>query len=117
MRGEDNGSEKKRDDNAEIAYPFLIWIVYILDIFDEREEEPRDHHSQDRIEVERNTREDIESYEPERESSYSKEESGIIEKEEYGKCSLCDDEFYLEIFFMVFYESFTDVLDFNHFSL
>ena len=40
VRGEDNGSEKKRDDNAEIAYPFLIWIVYILDIFDEREEEP-----------------------------------------------------------------------------
>ncbi len=117
MRGEDNGSEKKRDENREIAYPCLIWIVYILYILDEWEEEPWDHHSKHRIEVERNTREDIESYEPERKSSYSKEESGIIEKEEYCECSLCDDEFYLEIFFMVFYESFTDVLDFNHFSL
>ncbi len=117
MGHETHKGEEDRDKESNISYPRLIREIDVLGIFEKREEKPCDHHNEDRIEVECEHRESLDRHEEEAESSDREEKRCIVEKKKEREGALCDDEPDLEIFTRILEESFTDVLDFNHFSL
>jgi hypothetical protein len=113
------GKTRKNEskNNTDKFEPRFLRKIYMLRILGERVEKPRHHNHQYRIEMIGKSGYGNERNKRERKSTHRKKECYIIEEEKKCQGSFCDDELHLQILTWIFLDSFTDVLDFRHFSL